>query len=261
MIDLGSGPPVVLIPGIQGRWEWIEPAARALADRCRVLSLSLPGEPGGGMDVAADSSFDVFAEQVDRLLDAKGLSSAALCGVSFGGLVAVQYAASRPSRVRSLVLVSTPGPRWQPNARQARFLAAPRLLAPVFVFSARGRLYPEIRSALPSRRDQLSFGVRHGLRIARAPFSARRMSQRLRLAREVDFAAASRSVSAPTLVVTGEPHLDSVVPVADTREYLDLVRGARGATLAETGHIGLVTRPGAFAELVGAFVSEHAGVI
>ena len=41
IFDEGSGPPIVVIPGVQGRWEWMRPALRALATHCRVISYSL----------------------------------------------------------------------------------------------------------------------------------------------------------------------------------------------------------------------------
>jgi pimeloyl-ACP methyl ester carboxylesterase len=259
MFDIGSGPPVLVLPGIQGRWEWIEPALRALSARCRTLSVSLPGESGSGMQVVDGDDFAVFSRQIDGVLDSLALESVAVCGVSFGGLVAVHYAATRPSRVRSLVLVSVPGPRWEPSAHQMRFLNAPRLAAPVFLASARGRLYPEVRSALPAIRDRVRFAAGHGLRVLRAPFSAARMSERLRLARLVDFEALAREILAPTLVVTGEAHLDRVVPEAGTRDYVGIIRGARHVTFEKTGHIGLVTRPHAFAQIVSSFVEAHVG--
>src|SRR6266536_3504143 len=118
MIDVGSGPPIVLIPGIQGRWEWLRPAVDALATQFRIVTSSLPGEPGQARYSGA--GFDQLAEHVDRLLNEGNISKAAVCGVSFGGLVALRYAATRPERVRALILVSTPGPRWQPAAHQAR---------------------------------------------------------------------------------------------------------------------------------------------
>ena len=31
IIDRGSGPPLVLIPGLQGRWEYLRPAVDALS--------------------------------------------------------------------------------------------------------------------------------------------------------------------------------------------------------------------------------------
>ena len=64
-------------------------------------------------------------------------------------------------------------------------------------------------------------------------------------------------IVAPTLVVTGEPGLDRVVPVDSTLAYVQLISGARHATLDGTGHLGSITRPGAFASLVREFV-EHA---
>ena len=61
-------------------------------------------------------------------------------------------------------------------------------------------------------------------------------------------------VSAPTLIVTGERTLDRVVAVDITREYVNLIAGARHATLDRTGHLGSITRPDAFAALVREFV-------
>ena len=84
-----------------------------------------------------------------------------------------------------------------------------------------------------------------------------RMAERARLLTAVDFDEACRRVSAPTLVVTGEPGLDRVVPVTGTRSYANRISGARHQTLERTGHIGLVTRPGPFGDIVGRFVAER----
>jgi pimeloyl-ACP methyl ester carboxylesterase len=58
--------------------------------------------------------------------------------------------------------------------------------------------------------------------------------------------------------VTGEPALDRVVPVDVTHEYLRMWPEARLATIAHTGHLGLITRPEEFARIVVPF-AEHAG--
>jgi pimeloyl-ACP methyl ester carboxylesterase len=55
--------------------------------------------------------------------------------------------------------------------------------------------------------------------------------------------------------MTGEPHLDRVVPVSSTLEYVKLIAGARHVTLPRTGHMGLMLRPEVFAEAVSAFVA------
>ena len=72
-----------------------------------------------------------------------------------------------------------------------------------------------------------------------------------------DIASACRRVSAPTLVVTGEPQLDRVVPVDQTLKYLDLIHGATHRLLERTGHVGFASRSDEFASLVGPFVDAH----
>ena len=49
MFDRGSGPPLIVVPGVQGRWEWMQPALIALSRSCRTISYSLCGDIGSGM--------------------------------------------------------------------------------------------------------------------------------------------------------------------------------------------------------------------
>ena len=67
VIDVGSGPAIVIVPGIQGRWEWMKPAVDALSADCRVITFSLADEPscGGRFDPAAG-----FASDVDPIREA-----------------------------------------------------------------------------------------------------------------------------------------------------------------------------------------------
>ena len=139
MIDAGTGPALVLIPGIQGRCEWLDPTVAALSKEFRVVSSSLPGEPGSGRSVSPDRGFDAFVGYVDRLLDARQIPAAIMCGVSFGGLVALRYAARRPQRARALILVSTPGPHWKPTPHQQSHIDRPLLRSPLFASGAARR--------------------------------------------------------------------------------------------------------------------------
>jgi pimeloyl-ACP methyl ester carboxylesterase len=254
MIDVGQGPPLVLLPGVQGRWEWIAPTVHALAERCRVIAFSFPGEPASECEHDPASGFEMFVRQIDLMLDRAGLSGAAICGVSFGGLVAVHYAARRPGRTRALAVVSAPGPDWVPDDRARRYMRAPVRSVPAFVVTAAGRLLPEVRAALPPTHAWMSFFARHVGRAIIAPMSPARMADRLRLVDRSETADACTRVSAPTLVITGEPGLDRVVPVDSTRGYVRAISGARIVQIDRTGHLGLVTKPHEFAEIVGNFI-------
>ena len=63
-----------------------------------------------------------------------------------------------------------------------------------------------------------------------------------------------RRITAPALVITGEASLDKVVPVDVTTRYLKDLQSAQHVVLEHTGHIGLVTRPEAFAGVLERFV-------
>jgi pimeloyl-ACP methyl ester carboxylesterase len=247
IFDEGSGPPIVVIPGVQGRWEWMRPALRALSARCRVISYSL----------GAAKTFDELVTQVDGVLDRRGVQAAAVCGVSFGGLVATKYAATRPDRTTALVVVSTPSPAWTPSPRQARYLASPWRSTPAFLVKSPGRMWPEIASAIDGWPARLRFCAAHVARIVAAPIVPAEMAARMRLNPGVGLLADCACVGARTLVMSGAPDLDRVVPVTSTREFVELVKGAKYAMMDRTGHIGLVTQPERFAEIVSEFVHAH----
>jgi pimeloyl-ACP methyl ester carboxylesterase len=254
--EFGSGPPVVVIPGIQGRWEWMRPGIDALATRCRVIAFSLADEPscGGRFDEA--SGFDCYVEQVREALNLAGLERATICGVSYGGLIASAFAARHPERTDGLVLVSALPPSWTPDDRVRFYLRAPRVLTPVFIVASLRR-YREIAAAHPGLVPGLRESVRHGVNVLRHMFSPVRMARRVHLlanVRPVDLSG----VRVPTLILTGDPDLDRVVPVRATREYLKLIPHARIEQVERTGHLGLITRPDVFSGIVARFVADAA---
>jgi pimeloyl-ACP methyl ester carboxylesterase len=254
MIDVGDGPAIVLIPGIQGRWEWMRPAVKALAVHWRVLARSLPGEPGEPR--WAGESFDELVGHIDRLLDDAKVSSAVICGISFGGLVALRYAATRPERVRALILVSTPGPRWSPAPHQARYLRLPVLSLPLFLAGAVQRVWRELRATMPDRRARLNFCGTWGLQVMAAPGIPWRMASRGRLAAAESFEADCARIAVPTLVIAGERALDKVVPPESTMEYVRTIAGAEFRLFERTGHLGTASAPDRFASLVSTFLKR-----
>jgi 3-oxoadipate enol-lactonase len=255
IVDQGNGPPLVLIPGLQGRWEWMRPTVDALAKHHRVITFSLCDEPTSGFPCEPAKGFANYLEQAELALDRSGVDAAVIVGVSYGGLIASEFAAWRPRRVTRLVLVSALHRSWQPDRLQSRCLNAPRLMSPVFVATAPSRLRPELTTAMPGLRARLRFSAGQLARTVLSPTTPTRMARRIAWARSHRFRDA-HSVKAPSLVITGEPSLDRVMPVAVTRRYLDDIDGARHVVLARTGHLGSVTRPDEFAGVVRSFVEN-----
>lgn len=234
----------MLIPGIQGRWEWMDLTVEALAQRCRVITFSLG---------RATSTSDTI-RQIDSAMDRARIDAAVVCGVSLGGIVALRYALERQARTRGIVLASTPGPRWEPNGRQAFFARHWAAASPLFALNAALVLLPEViraRGALGG----LGFAVTQGLNVLTHPASPRRMKERYDLWLSSERDGKYAHIGAPALIVTGERGFDRVVPVDGTLEYSARIPHAHVETIERTGHIGLITRADRFAEVVANFAN------
>ena len=252
MIDRGLGTPIVLIPGLQGRWEWMRPTVDALAKHHRVITFSLCDERTSPFPCDPEKAFENYVAQVGLALDRAHVEKAVIAGVSYGGLIATEFAARYPHRVRGLVLANALHKSWHPNSQQSRFLKAPVLMSPLFVATAPQRMRPEMVAAFPRWLSRLGFTIGYGLNVIGAIPSPARMARRIDWATRHHFADAG-SIQSPALIITGEPELDRVVPVDVTRRYLDEIQSAQHVVLKRTGHNGPATRPQEFADMLGRF--------
>jgi pimeloyl-ACP methyl ester carboxylesterase len=257
MHDVGEGSPLVMIPGIQGRWEWMGPAVRALSGRCRVLTFSYDRTPGAKKS-GTPGNLDRLVAQVVEVMDAAGVERAAICGVSFGGFIATRFAARFPERTSALILVSSPTPRWQPDPKLLQYMQKPLLSLPFVLPAWFLRLWPEIFAAKPTLWGRIRFGCEYFGRALVSPLSVTRMSEWAKLKIATDIVGDCACVKAPTMLITGEPSLDRVVNVEHAKDYVTLIEGTRHVTIERTGHVGLVSKPEKFAELVCGFIQEHA---
>jgi pimeloyl-ACP methyl ester carboxylesterase len=257
IIDRGTGTPVVLVPGIQGRWEWMQPAVDALSQRCRVITFSLADEPTSGASFDEASGFDCYLRQIKEALDITGVKAAVVCGISYGSLIAAAFAARYPERAQGVVVVSGIPPSWAPDARARFLMRAPRLLSPLFCVNSM-RLFGEMVAAKEGVIAALSFALYHVGAVVRNRFSPVLMARRVRLLEGNTLEQELTRLCVPALIITGQAELDRVVPVALTRDYLRLWPHATSATIERSGHLGAITRPQQFAELVARFADEGA---
>jgi 3-oxoadipate enol-lactonase len=258
VINRWSGQTVLVLPGIQGRWEWHAPAITALARQCRVLSFSYADETAPGAPARAASCADRYCAQARDVILRTG-GPVTLCGISYGGLIAALVAARHPELVRALVLASALPPDWRPSGRVRWYLRAPRLLTPLFLIASL-RMWTEIRAASPTLWHALTTSFSHTRRVLRHMFRPTRMAQRARDLADAHYEGEVATVRIPTLVVVGDPLLDRVVRVSDTLRYCELLPHARVANLTGTGHIGSVTKPEAFATLVAQFAADPTAI-
>ena len=250
IVDRGTGRPLVIVPGLQGRWEWNTPAIDVLARNHRVLTFSLNDVPESAPQV-----FEWWLKRIDELIDRTGERTATVIGVSFGGLIAALYAARRPDRTAALVLVSAPAPDYPIQPAMLAHVRRPLLTFPMFAARALRRLTPELIACRPTWPRRVGFAISYARWPLVAPGSPRRMADWVRAWKALDMIAEISAVRAPTLVVTGEARLDGVVPVASTLRYLELIPGSTHEMIHGTGHTNLVSKPEDFAAIVARFVA------
>jgi pimeloyl-ACP methyl ester carboxylesterase len=109
LLELGTGPPLLLVHGGgDGAFEWV-PALAALARDRRVLAVDRPGhglaEPFDYRGVHLLEHARTFLRDI---LDALDLAAADIAANSIGGLWAAAFALDTPERVSRLVLVGAP---------------------------------------------------------------------------------------------------------------------------------------------------------
>ena len=102
----GEGPPLVLIGGLGVDLTVFASLTELLARNFRVLTFD---NRGAGRTDKPDVPYSIpmMAQDTVGLMNALGLSRGHVVGLSMGGRIAIELAATHPSRVDRLVLVST----------------------------------------------------------------------------------------------------------------------------------------------------------
>jgi 3-oxoadipate enol-lactonase len=242
--EWGAGPPIILIPGLAGGFDLLGPLARELARHYHVISYQLRGEDDC---FALRRRFGLgdLVEDLREFITWYGLERPVVCGVSFGGVLAVEYAARYPQhvqgvgvqgvgvryergllqRIASLVLSGYPLPPNSPFVNQFfNLLFGSRQSRPVFEFVTR-QCWQTDQSV---------------------------MAHRLHLVERCDLSSRLERVTAPTCVLAGER--DLLVSPASLEALSDGLPDGRGEMLAQCGHLAFVTHPQLCAEKLHQFI-------
>ncbi len=102
--DLGKGKPIVLIHGLGSKKEAWTPQ-HELANNYRLIIPDLRGH--GETDLNENLTIKNFASDIIELLEHLNISSAFICGLSLGGIVAQELYRQRPEMVSGLILSNT----------------------------------------------------------------------------------------------------------------------------------------------------------
>ncbi len=221
---------------------------RALSGRFRLLRMDTRGHgasdaPPGDYTIA-DLAADAFA-----VLDAAGAASAAVAGVSMGGMTAMQMTATAPARLTAIAICNSaaevPSQMWLDRAAAVRAGGMAPLMDGILA-----RWFPAaVRAANPPY-----------LATARAIMQAQDPQGYAACCMAIAALAvkdALPGITLPTLVVVGS--LDEATPPATGGEPIAAaIPGAKLVSLP-TGHISPLERPDALAALLADFLAPEVG--
>ena len=103
----GSGTPLIFIHGAFANSSMWDPQWEYFQNRFQVIRYDLRGHGKTGRSGLNSYQMDTFVDDLAAFLDALEISSAILCGVSFGGSIAQGYASRYPEKVKGLVLAGS----------------------------------------------------------------------------------------------------------------------------------------------------------
>lgn len=252
--SIGSGPPLILIRGLGRSHRYFEPILPALARRFQVILMDNRGagrsESPPGPYTSAQMADDVVA-----VLDAAGVSSAWLLGMSLGGMIALDVVQRHPERVRGLILGSV-------TARGSGVPVAvpmwPKLLLAISVllpkrWARRVQAYVTLSDAFVDQADAVM--DRWDAIAADEPFSIRSLWAHLAAIRSHDSVPFLSAIDVPTLVLAGRD--DRLVPWRNGVYVADRIPGAELLVLDDCGHNIETERPAWMARRVTEFVANR----
>jgi 3-oxoadipate enol-lactonase len=228
-------------------WDEVIPAFRDRQESLRFLRYDLRGH-GLTESTPPPYRLETLAEDLARVMDACGTRRAVLCGVSIGGLIALQLAAANPERVSGLILcdmVAKIGDATYWKERMATIQSGG------IETIADGALERWFASAFRSGRPADVRGWRNML----VRTSIDGYLGACAALRDGDLRHAARSLRVPTLVLCGSE--DGVMSPETVREFAKSVPGAHFELVVGAGHLPCIEQPAAMAETMENFLKEQ----
>lgn len=236
--------PLVFLHGVgsdKSVWDF---QLRELSNNRRVVAFDYPGY--GESDLpAADLTRQDVARFIFGAMSALSIQTAHVCGLSMGGVVALEMFTQNPNRIASLILANTfaKHPTGAETARRSidfvethslREFAEQRagfLLAPATSADVRAQVVETM-----ARIDKTSYRW-----ASRAVWTA-------------DYTALLPQINVPTLIIGGT--LDQPTPPALSRELAYNIAGAKMVIIEDAAHLSNLDKPTVFNELIKNFLKN-----
>ena len=250
----GEGQPLILVMGLgYDATLWTLAQVPALSQRFQVVIFD---NRDAGRSSQATSAYTIadMADDTAALMDALDITKAHVCGLSMGGLIAMEFALRHPGRLDRMILTGTPGAparvafhpvmtwNWvKTNDKTGEIFACQQF---TWLFST---AFLRNREAVQQTVAMLSSNPN--------PVSPQAYNRQAQAVLRFDVLDRLAGVKALTLCIVGAQ--DLVTPVHECREVADKIPGAKFEVIKGDGssHVVPIERPDDFNGLVTKFLS------
>ena len=265
----GSALPIIAINGGPGLshsymvqndlWDRIATKRLVVFYDQRGIGASKPLKPGASQ-AAISQTMDAQVADLDAVRQALGLNKVAVLGDSYGGLVAMAYAAAHPEHVAKLILSDSPGPSWKSIVRvlpevfpdiEEQTEKETQSLGPNTEAAARAGLRnhfrmlfysPEKRDAYMNKMGDLGFEPAVGAAVRQS-------------SNDLDLSGKLGSFNFPTLVINGR--FDMNVAPLTAWNLAHAIPGARLVFFEHSGHLPSYEEPDRYIAVLEEFLNQR----
>lgn len=246
--DQGNGLPLVFLHAFPFNRTMWEPQLDGLSDRFRVITVDLRGH--GESDAPLwRYTLELFADDVNGLLNHLSIRQAVLVGLSMGGYLSFDFYRKYPDRIKGLVLADTRAEADKQETKEWRFQLAQRVykegakavadeMLPKLLCPTSHRMKPalvkQVRGIITG--TQVSGVVGDLMAIAERPESV----------------ALLKEITCPTLVLVGEE--DVLTTPEENKRIAEAIRGAKFQIIQAAGHISNMEQPETFNQALSSFL-------
>ncbi len=244
----GALPPLVLLHGFPlDRTLWAV-QVRDLAEVARVIAPDLRGLGESGLPGGA-VTLDDYADDARALLDALGIKTAVIAGLSMGGYIAFAFYRKYAHRVRALILADTRAGEDSAEGKRGRD-ANIALAQTQGVSAVAENMFPKMLTPQTVSQNVTLASATRGMmnRQSVAGVVAALAAMRDRL----DATPLLAEITVPTLILVGAE--DAVTPPSQAELMRDAIRGSRLVTLAGAAHLSNLDQPAEFNQAVREFL-------
>jgi 3-oxoadipate enol-lactonase len=248
--DAGKGNPLTLIfihgfPFNKGSWN---PQVDFLRSRYRCITYDIRGF-GNTHFGEQDLSIELFADDLDAMMDILQVKNAVICGLSMGGYIALRAILKYPHRFKGLVLADTQCIADSPEGREKRYKTIEQIEASglnAYAEASLKNLFHE--NSLANNKDIVNFI--HQTILSTSPATVTGALKAL--ANREETCSVLDEITVPTLIVCGKD--DKVTPPAQAEFLNQHIRSSRLQIIDEAAHLSNLEQPVQFNAALESFL-------